>query len=95
MKNATDDTGRVLLCSFCKSWFHLVRDCPDRHQSSLHYGEIDDAPTIVKGHTDSTPSHLESLHMDNSIDEYNFNPRTDNLPISKAEDAEHPKFDTF
>ena len=63
VKNAADNTGRDLLCSFCNSWFHLVRDYLDRQRSSLHYGDIDEGTT-----PDATPSLLESVHMYRSID---------------------------
>ena len=31
-KNSRDQNGNVMLCSFCNSCFHLIRDCPDWHK---------------------------------------------------------------
>lgn len=61
-----------MLCSFCNSWFHLVRYCPERTRNNTHYGTTDDndAPD------DDQPSEdvPDFANMDRSIDEYNFAP---------------------
>lgn len=41
--NPTDRSGQLMLCSFCNSWYHLFRDCPDRngHAHSVHWASED------------------------------------------------------
>lgn len=68
-KNPVDATGRVMLCSWCNSWFHLVRDCPDRVQFNSNYSDADDNPDpVVDEHHNDDPD--QALLMDKSIDEY-------------------------
>lgn len=32
-------SGNVMHCSFCSSWFYLVRDCPKRERAGKHYSD--------------------------------------------------------
>lgn len=34
-----DRYGNVMHCSFCNSWFHLFRDCPEKERTGMHFNE--------------------------------------------------------
>ena len=99
-KNSRDRNGNVMLCSFCNSWFHLILDCPDWHKhSSVHYGEVEEANTTNDEHHQNTPPPRDILHMDRSIDEYNFTPNNDQPTPMRTEPANEStkpqQFNTF
>lgn len=41
-KTSVDGTGHVMLCSWCNSWFHFIRDCSDHIQFNTYYTDAED-----------------------------------------------------
>lgn len=35
-RNPEDSTGHTVLCCFCNSWFHFLRDCPEYNKHSAN-----------------------------------------------------------
>lgn len=54
--NPVDATGLVMLRSWCNSWLHLVKDCPDRGQFNQYFNADNNYDPAVDEHHNDDPN---------------------------------------